>query len=274
MGDPFDIAIIGGGPAGYVAALRAVQLGARTALVEKAKVGGTCLNWGCIPTKALIRSAELVQEARAASQLGVDIAGAVTPNLPRMMARKDEVVKTLVSGVEALLAGGKVTVVRGEGRLVSREEDTWRLAAGDGEITARRVILATGSVPARLPVPGNDLPGVITSTEALALDHIPASLVIAGGNVIGLEFACLFWALGTKVTVLEMLPTVLPMADERFSARMLSLLRSRGVSVNVGAKVAAIEAAGQRAVRAIRDGTGGGNSSGRPGAFGHGAASL
>lgn len=243
MAEPYDVAIVGGGPAGYVSAIRAAQLGARAVLIEKAKVGGTCLNWGCIPTKTLIRSAEALLEARAAATFGVEIGGPVAPNLARMMARKDEVVNTLVSGIESLLAGGKVAVIRSEGRLAGRAEDGWRVAAGAEDILARRVVLATGSVPARLPVPGNDLPGVITSTEALALDRIPASLVIAGGNVIGMEFACLFWALGTKVTVLEMLPTILPNTDERFSARLLSLLRSRGVSVNVGAKVTGIEAA-------------------------------
>jgi dihydrolipoamide dehydrogenase len=239
--EPLDLAIIGGGPAGYVAALRAAQLNTRVALVEKAALGGTCLNWGCIPTKALIRSAEALLDARSASHLGVDIGGVPTANLPRMMARKNEVVKALVAGVEGLLTAGKVTVHHGEGRLAGQEEGIWKIAVGDELLDARRVVLASGSVPARLPVPGNDLPGVITSTEALDLTAIPSSIVIAGGNVIGLEFACLFWALGSKVTILEMLPTLLPATDERFAARMLALLRGRGVSVNLGAKVIGIE---------------------------------
>lgn len=241
MAEPFDLAIVGGGPAGYVAALRATQLRARVALVEKAAVGGTCLNWGCIPTKALIRSAEALLDARNAADLGVDIAGAPAANLPRMMARKNEVVKTLVAGVEGLLAAGKVKLLRGEGRLAGQREGMWSVAVGGEHLDARRVILASGSVPARIPVPGNDLPGVITSTEALDLTAIPANIVIAGGNVIGLEFACLFWALGSKVTILEMLPTLLPSADERFAARMLALLRGRGVNVNLGARVIGIE---------------------------------
>jgi dihydrolipoamide dehydrogenase len=246
--EPFDLAIIGGGPAGYVAALRAAQLNARVALVEKAAVGGACLNWGCIPTKALIRSAEALLDARNASALGVDIPGAPTANLPRMMARKNEVVKILVAGIEGLLTAGKVTVLRGEGRLSGQQEGGWTLAVGGELLDARRVILASGSVPARLPVPGNDLPGVITSTEALDLTAIPTSIVIAGGNVIGLELACLFWALGSKVTVLEMLPTLLPATDERFAARMLALLRGRGVNVSLGAKVIGIEAGGANLV--------------------------
>jgi dihydrolipoamide dehydrogenase len=241
--EPFDLAIIGGGPAGYVAALRAAQMDARVVLIERASLGGTCLNWGCIPTKALIRSAEALLDARNASELGVDIAGNPTANLPRMMARKNEVVKTLVAGVEGLLTAGKVTLLRGEARLASQEEGSWKLAVGGDHYDARRVILASGSVPARIPVPGNDLPGVITSTEALSLAAIPPSIVIAGGNVIGLEFACLFWALGSKVTILEMLPTLLPNSDERFAARMLGLLRGRGVTVSLGARVIGIEQA-------------------------------
>lgn len=243
MSEPFDLAIIGGGPAGYVAALRAAQLNARVALVEKTTVGGACLNRGCIPTKALIRSAEALLDARHLASLGIDIACAPVANLPRMVARKDEVVKTLVAGIAGLLAAGKVTMFGGEGRLAGQSEGLWTVATGGGHLQARRVILASGSVPARLPVPGNDLPGVITSTEALDLTAIPASIVVAGGNVIGLEFACLFWALGSKVTIIEMLPTLLPASDERFAARMMALLRGRGVSVNLGARVIAIERA-------------------------------
>jgi dihydrolipoamide dehydrogenase len=241
LSEPFDLAIIGGGPAGYVAALRAAQLNARVALVEKDAVGGACLNRGCIPTKALLRSAEALLDARHLAGLGVDIAGAPIANLPRMMARKNEVVKTLVAGIEGLLGAGKVTLFRGEGRLAGQTEGLWNVAIDGEHLGARRVILASGSVPARLLVPGNDLPGVITSTEALNLTAIPASIVIAGGNVIGLEFACLFWALGSKVTILEMLPTLLPASDERFAARMLALLRGRGVGVNLGARVVGIE---------------------------------
>jgi len=158
MADIFDLAIIGGGPAGYVAALRASQLMARIALLEKDKVGGTCLNVGCIPTKALIRSAEALLEAKNAGELGVDIAGSAVPNWPRMMARKNHVVATLVSGIENLLAGGKVSVFRSAGQLRGQTDGTWLIAAGEETVQARRVLVATGSVPARLPVPGMTCP--------------------------------------------------------------------------------------------------------------------
>ncbi len=241
VSEPFELAILGGGPAGYVAALRAVQLGARCALFEKQSVGGTCLNRGCIPTKALIRSAEVLLEARDAAQYGVTVGGPISADLPRMMARKGEVVRTLVTGVEGLLAAGKVSVIRHEATLTARSEEGFHITAGGEAFDARKVIVATGSIPARLPVPGSELPGVITSTEALELDRIPKEIVIAGGNVIGLEFASLFWALGSKVTVLEMLPGILPATDERFSARLLALMRARGVAILTGAKVVAIE---------------------------------
>jgi dihydrolipoamide dehydrogenase len=241
-GNSIDLAIVGGGPAGYVAALRATQLGASVVLVEKDRVGGTCLNRGCIPTKALIRSAEALVEARDGAKLGVELASQPVANFSRMMARKNEVVNSLVSGVESLLAAGRVRVEHGNASL-ARAGDIWRVATADADISARRVILATGSTPARLPVPGSALANVLTSTEALDLDHIPASIVIAGGNVIGLEFACLFWALGAKVTVVEMLPGLLPASDERYAARMLAILRGRGVDVRLGARVVAIEQA-------------------------------
>ena len=243
MAEPFDLAVLGGGPAGYVAALRAAQLGARCMLFEKQSVGGTCLNRGCIPTKALIRSAEVLLELREAASYGVTIGGPVSADWQRMVTRKGEVVRTLVSGVESLLASGKVNLIRHEATLSARSDGGWQIGAGDETHVARKAIIATGSVPARLPVPGNDLPGVITSTEALNLERIPSELVIAGGNVIGLEFACLFWALGSRVTVLEMLPGILPATDERFSARLLSIMRARGVTILLGAKVAAIESA-------------------------------
>ena len=245
MSEVYDVAILGAGPGGYVAALRAAQLGARLALVEKERVGGTCLNVGCVPTKALTTSVELLLKARQAGEFGVSISNA-HPDLPSLMAYKQTAVDRLVSGVEQLLKDHKVTLVRGEGCLI--RPDTLRVtdAAGTAmEISARHVVLAPGSVTARPPIPGLDLPGVMTSTEALDIADIPVHLVIIGGGVIGLEFACLYEALGSQVTVLEMMPTLLPGGtDEALAKRLAIILRRRGMAIHTGATVQAIEPTG------------------------------
>ena len=247
MSDYHDLAILGAGPGGYVAALRAAQLGARVALIEKGRVGGTCLNVGCIPTKALTTSTELLLKARRASEFGVSIPSAL-PDLPSLMAYKQAAVDRLVGGVEQLLKQRKVTLVQGEGCLV--RPDTLRVtdAAGTAaenlavEISARRVILAPGSITARPPIPGLDLPGVMTSTEALNITDIPTRLIVIGGGVIGLEFACIYEALGSRVTVLEMMPTLLPGGtDEALAKRLAVILRRRGMTIHTRARVQAIE---------------------------------
>ena len=244
MSDFYDLAILGAGPGGYVAALRAAQLGAHVALIEKERVGGTCLNVGCIPTKALTTSTELLLKARRAGEFGVSIPSAL-PDLPSLMAYKQAAVDRLVGGVEQLLQKRRVTLVRGEGHLV--RPDTLRVtdAAGEAvEISARHVILAPGSVTARPPIPGLDLPGVITSTEALDVTDIPEHLIVIGGGVIGLEFACIYEALGSRVTVLEMMPTLLPGGtDDSLAKRLAAILRRRGMTIHTGATVQAIEPA-------------------------------
>lgn len=228
----YDIAIVGGGPGGYVAALRAAQLGSKVALIEKDRLGGTCLNRGCIPTKALARSAEALLEAKHLQQFGV-LAEGVKADLGKMMERKAQVVNTLVTGIEALMKGGGVDVVSGAGRFIS----AGKVAVNGQEVLARKVILAPGSVPARIPIPGLDLPGVVTSDGILEIQHLPQSLAIIGGGVIGIEFASIFAALGCKVYVLEMLPAILPPVDEEISRRFSQILRGQGVEVNTAAKV-------------------------------------
>jgi len=242
LSSSYDLAILGAGPGGYVAALRAAQLGARVALIEKGRVGGTCLNVGCIPTKALTTSTELLLKARRADEFGVSIPSAL-PDLPSLMAYKQAVVDRLVGGVEQLLSGRKVTLVQGEGRLV--RPDTLRVTDAEGntvEISARHVVLAPGSVTARPPIPGLALPGVMTSTEALEIGRVPAHLIVIGGGVIGLEFACIYEALGSRVTILEMMPTLLPgVTDEVLARRLAAILRRRGMTIHTGATVQAIE---------------------------------
>lgn len=242
----YNIAIVGGGPGGYVAAIRAAQLGARVALVEKERVGGTCLNIGCIPTKALIHSAEVLETARRASEFGVDV-GSVSVNFAKVMERKRKVVDQLVGGVANLLKAHKVDVFNAKATV--REPGVVHLEGGNGptQIAAENVIIATGSVSARPPIPGLDLPGVLTSTEAISLEKLPASMVIIGGGYIGMELANVFQPMGTKITVVEMLPSILTTADEELGRRFLQLMRQRGVEFFLNSTV-----------KEIRQGQGGG----------------
>ncbi len=231
MTERFDIGIIGGGPGGYVAAIRAAQLGARVALVEQERLGGVCLNRGCIPTKAMASSIELLMEIENAAEFGI-LVSEPGFDFSRMVARKDQVVERLVSGVEKLVEAHKIQVIAGHGELISPR----RIKVSGPtpqEVEAERIIIATGSVSAKPPVPGVDLSGVITSDEILALQEPPQDLVIVGGGVVGVEFASIFSALGTKVTIIEMLPALLPPVDEELARRYLQLLRRQGVEVHL-----------------------------------------
>ncbi len=254
---PVDLAVLGGGPAGYVAALRAAQLGARAVVIEYQRVGGTCLNIGCIPTKALTTSTELLLKARRAREFGVAIATA-EPDLPDLMAYKHGTVDALVGGVEHLLKAAGVTLLRGAGELVA--PDTAPRAARRGRRDDR---LGAPRDPRpgfdqRPPaIPGLDLPGVITSTEALDVADVPAHLIVVGGGVIGLEFACIYEALGSQVTILEMMPTLLPGgADEGLAQRLALLLRRRGMGVVTGAPVEEIASSGDGLAATYRDAKG------------------
>jgi dihydrolipoamide dehydrogenase len=252
-----NIAVLGGGPGGYVAALSAAQRGAHVVLVEKERVGGTCLNVGCIPTKALATTAELLVRCKRASELGLSIPQ-VAVDLPRLMAYKQSVVDQLVGGVEQLLKARRVTLVRGEARMTSPDTLVVDDAAGGRqEISANHVILAPGSITAEPPIPGRDLPGVVTSTGALDIDTVPPRLVVVGGGVIGLELACIYEAMGSQVTVLEMAPSILPGGtDEALAKRLQTILRRRGMAIQTGVAVERIERAGG-ALRVVTTGAGG-----------------
>src|SRR5215470_5601123 len=202
----FDVAVIGGGPGGYVAAIRAAQLGARTAIVEKDRLGGTCLVRGCIPTKAMLQSSELYSLMQRGGEYGV-VADALRFDLPAANRRRDRVVDQLVGGVEGLMKANGITVVRGAARL----DGPGAFVAGGERYEAKDLVVATGSVPARIPIPGVE--HTIDSDGILALDRVPESMVVIGGGVVGMEWGALFAALGAKVTVLELLPQILPMVE-------------------------------------------------------------
>lgn len=232
----FDIIVIGGGPGGYVTAIRGAQLGKKVALVEKERVGGTCLNHGCIPTKTLYRSAEVVRIINEAEKYGVN-AAQPTVSVDGVRARKEQVVTQLTSGVASLLKGNGVTVISGE---ASVSKDKSVTVAGE-KYTADHIIIATGSKTAMLPVPGIDLPGVMGSTEALALEEIPENLVIIGGGVIGVEMAGIYKAFGSEVTIVEFLPAVLSTLDGEISKFAAKQLAAQGIKVLTSAKVTSIE---------------------------------
>lgn len=234
--DEKDIVIIGGGSAGYVAAIHASHLGAKVALVEKDKLGGTCLNRGCIPTKALARSVEVLLEARRANDFGIEVDN-VKANFSKIMARKNNVVSQLVSGVEQLMKGNKIRVHRGAGRILSPH----LVKVDDEEIATRKLIIATGSESTPLSIPGSDLPGVLTTDEILELAELPESLVVIGGSYVGVEFASIFNALGTKVTIVKRRPLRLEPIDEEIGRRFAQTLPRQGIEVRIGAEVKAIK---------------------------------
>lgn len=234
-----DLAVIGGGPGGYVAAARAAQLGASVALVEARELGGTCLNRGCIPTKALLRNVEVYELAKGGKEFGL-LVESVAFDWLKMQARKERVVKQLRAGVEMIMKSNGIQVINGKGSL--QAADRISVATADGEVTvaAGKVVIATGSVPSRVPLPGADGAGVITSDQVLELDHVPASLAVIGGGAIGLEFAHIFSALGSRVTVIEMLPHILPAEDEEVAAELTRLFKKRGIGVLAPARVEGI----------------------------------
>jgi len=239
-----DIAILGGGPGGYVAALRAAQLGAQVTLIEEKAIGGVCLNVGCIPTKALLRSAEVYRAFRQAEAFGLRVEGNVMPHWPAIQARKESIVQQLVQGVEKLLHRAGVHVVQGRGRFVGPRTLEVMTADGTQRVEARHVVIATGSRPVRLPLPGIDLPGVIDSSSALALETLPKQLLIIGGGAVGVEFADIFNAFGVKVTVVEMLDRLLPQMDADLGPALAWTLGQRGVQFYLRSRVTRVDAVG------------------------------
>lgn len=227
-----DLIVIGAGPGGYTTAARAAASGASVILFEPGELGGTCLNRGCIPTKALCRSAEVAVTVASAARFGVEVQGSVTLSWPVASARKDEVVATLREGVSTLLRG--VSVVREK---ASFTPSGTIVAAGE-EYSAPRIVIATGSRPAPLRAEGADL--AVTSDELLSLPSLPESVAIVGGGVIGMEFASIFAAFGVKVTVLEFCPEILPPFDAEIAKRLRMSLKRRGVNIITGATVTAI----------------------------------
>jgi dihydrolipoamide dehydrogenase len=228
VSDDFDVVVLGGGPGGYATALRAAQLDLSVAVVEKDKVGGTCLHRGCIPTKALLHAGEVADATREAGQFGVN-AELVGVDMPGVNSYKDAVVAKGYRGLQGLLRAAKITVVEGEGRLASRDS----VSVAGRTITGRNVVLATGSYSRTLPGLTIDGERVITSEHALQLDRVPASVVVLGGGIIGCEFASAWRSFGVEVTIVEALPRLLHTEDEDSSKQLERAFRRRGITAKV-----------------------------------------
>ena len=236
MAFEYQVAVIGAGPGGYETAIKAAQMGMKTCIIESTYFGGTCLNVGCIPTKALIHTADLLGEIKEAGKYavtGVD-AAKVGVDMAKLQQRKASVVKQLTGGVRALLGANKVTIFDGKASFVDKNT----LAVGDKTVTAENIIIATGSkvfMPPFIALEGQN--NLLTSNEALDLDKVPASIAIIGGGVIGVEFAYLLSKLGSKVTVIELMDHILPMVDPELSGAAQKRMEKDGVTFRLGAKV-------------------------------------
>lgn len=256
MASPTHIAILGAGPGGYVAAIRAAQLGARVTVVEREKLGGVCLNWGCIPSKALLSVVELGDKIKKAGDLGLVLQGTVSYDLSRMVSRKDKVVATLVKGITTLFKEWGIEHVIGQGTV--KNDRTIAVVKPDGsqlDVHADALVIATGSSWPNLPQFPIDGRQILTSQQMLDRTHIPVSLLIIGGGVEGCEFASLYSGLGTHVTVVELQSRVLPLEDEDISSTMERELKKRGVTVLTGTTVEILERSPDMVTARCKDGS-------------------
>lgn len=238
MANEYDVVVIGSGTGGYVAAIRAAQLSLKTAVVERAPVlGGTCLNWGCIPTKALLEHAHALKIAQNAKEWGLTVGGSAGIDMNQVQTRKDKIVKGLTGGVELLFRKNKIDWIKGSGRLAGKGRV--EITEGDKQTLAarKRIIVATGSQPRSVPGIEIDRKRIITSDEAIGLTQIPKSIVILGSGAVGVEFASVFKRFGSDVTLVELLPRIVPLEDEAVSAELERSFRKQGIKVLTATKV-------------------------------------
>ncbi|MBQ5807601.1 MAG: dihydrolipoyl dehydrogenase [Tidjanibacter sp.] len=237
----YDIVVIGSGPAGHVAALKAVKKGKSVAVVERAELGGVCLNWGCIPTKAMLKSAQVFHYIEAAEQYGIELEGHANPSLDKIVARSRAVAAQMNKGIDFLFKKAGIDVLVGNGRIASKGVVEVTAADGSTEsVEADHIILATGSRPREIPIMPVDGKRIISSKEALTLSELPESMIIVGSGAIGCEFAWVYAALGVKVTVVEYLPNMLPLADEEVSRTLERAFRKMKVTVLTSTGVKAV----------------------------------
>lgn len=235
----YDIIVIGSGPGGYVAAVRAAQAGKRTAIVEREALGGVCLNWGCIPTKALLKSASVYHYVKNAAAYGIDIEGEAKADITKIVARSRGVAETMSKGIDFLMKKNKIDVLRGHGSIESKGVVAVENEEGRTLYEADHIILATGARPRQMPFIPVDGEKIITSREALVVKKLPESIIVIGSGAIGSEFAFLFAQLGVKVTIVEYLPNLMPLEDEEVSKTMERAFRKMRATVYTGTTVKA-----------------------------------
>ncbi len=240
MADSFNVVVIGSGPGGYAAAIRCAQRGASVAVVEKDCIGGTCLNRGCIPSKTLLASAHTLLMIKHAAMMGIDV-NTATANWPKIQARKDAVVGGFRKGLTGLIKSHKVEIIQGRAIVTAPNQIKIETDAAPTQIQAEKIILATGSQPSRIPSVQFDGQTVITSKEALGLEQIPGSIVIIGGGVIGCEMACVYAAMGTKVTIVEALSRLIPMEDQWVGRLIEREFKKLGIDSHTGVKVTSVD---------------------------------
>ena len=250
-----SLVIIGSGPGGYIAALKAAQLGQKVTVIESKSVGGTCLNKGCIPTKALIASTTLLSKIREADAFGIELSGDPAPNLEKMMARKDKIVATQAKGIMSLFKSWGITYLEGRGKLTGKNSVEVTVPDGSTEtLDAENIIIATGSRPAAIPSLPIDGEAIISSDEALELSVIPKSILIVGAGVIGCEWAGIFRDLGAEVTVIELMDRALATEDTEISALMAREFKKKKIKLMTGIKIETLEPAGGGVRATLADG--------------------
>src|SRR5436190_2474415 len=261
MAEKFDLVVIGAGPGGYAAALRGAQLGFKTACVERERPGGICLNWGCIPTKALLKSADMMRHAQHAADYGVIINGPITFDWDKVIARSRGVAEKMSNGIDFLFKKYGVTHIHGTAKLTGRGKlEVEQTSAGKptGKLTLEtpRTILATGARAKFLPGIEPDGNRIITYREAMILPEVPKSMVVIGAGAIGIEFADFWNAFGVEVTVIEYMPRVLPIEDEEISATLLRTLKKRKMNLHTGAKTTGVKVSGKTVTTSFTDADG------------------
>ncbi|HET6283646.1 MAG TPA: dihydrolipoyl dehydrogenase [Polyangia bacterium] len=245
MADKYDLIVVGAGPGGYVAAIRASQLGLKVACIERERPGGICLNWGCIPTKALLKSAEMMRAAQHAGDHGVVIPGPITFDWKKVIARSRGVADKMASGIEHLFRKYKVTSIPGTASFKGRGKLEIKSSSGTSSIEGARVILATGARAKFLPGIEADGDRIITYREAMILPEVPKSVVVIGAGAIGIEFADFWNAFGVEITVIEFMPRILPIEDEDVSATLARLLKKKGMTIHTGSKTTGVKVSGK-----------------------------
>ncbi len=244
MVQQYDLVVLGSGPGGYVAAIRGTQLGMQVAVIERAEPGGICLNWGCIPTKALLKSAQVYSDIQAAGKFGININGTVQPDFKAVITRSREIAARMSKGIEYLFKKNKITTIRGEGTLKDNHTLIVKNNGETNEIQAKNIILATGARARELPGLTIDGKKIIGYRQALTLPELPESMLVIGSGAIGTELAFFYNAMGTKVTIVEFLPNVVPLEDEEVSKQLARELKKRKIEVMLSSSVTDVDTSG------------------------------